>query len=437
MVSPLGSHTVPCMRPAWVIVLVAALAAACEDERLGLDQPIQPQSDATVQTPDADAIDTGVVANVDVGVVEDASVAPDAAPDDTGVTSGPRTDIGTVPIGTVTLGTDGRSGPITFELPQGVVSFTVSLVGALEGTYIVRSLSGPTGVLVSDDDSALSQLERLLFGPFGAQFFSPNRVVQHRGAMAALFPNNPGVTVAGGPYTMELEGFRIQGANLAPYSGPITVTVHYRTALPMRGRLDLSLYFSGAQGIDASSAPTNTLIQDAVRELGTIYAQTGLRIGTIAYHDIDPSFQTIEGFLDGSSTVLEDMFALSAGNGPGLHFFFVDRFEGGIGGSVAGIAGGVPGPPLNPGTAGAGVAVALSTANGDAGVLAHVMAHEGGHWLGLFHTSELIGTSDQIPDTPEGQGGNTYLMFPAVGGGTQVSANQASVVRSHIEVVAE
>jgi hypothetical protein len=71
----------------------------------------------------------------------------------------------------------------------------------------------------------------------------------------------------------------------------------------------------------------------------------------------------------------------------------------------------------------------------DPAVLAHVMAHEGGHWLGLFHTSEITGTLDQMPDTPEGQAGNTYLMYPAVGGGTTISSGQAAVLRNHGEVV--
>ena len=65
------------------------------------------------------------------------------------------------------------------------------------------------------------------------------------------------------------------------------------------------------------------------------------------------------------------------------------------------------------------------------------MAHEGGHWLGLFHTSEITGTEDQHAETPAGQAGNTYLMFPAVGGGTTVSPSQGAVLRRLLETFAE
>ena len=426
-----------------LIGLAALAAVACEDETSEPELPdTAVAADVGFAPEDSGQLpaDTGLEPDdagfqADLGFPEDAGFAADASEGDGGTTA--RTDIETLSIGTVLLGADGRSGPLTFRLPNDAVSFTISVEGPLTGTYIVRTLSGPTGVLVSDDDSGLTPLEQFLFGPWGAQFVSPNRVVQHRGAMAALFPNNPGVSVAGGEYTMELEGVTLQGNSTTPYSGPVEATIHYRRFAPADGRIDVSLYFTGAQSITSSTAPTDTLIQQALTELGNIYQQTRLRVGTVRYYDIDASFQTISGFIDGSSTQLEELFMLTEGRGPGLHFFFVDRFEGGFGGSVAGIAGGVPGPPLNPGSAGGGVAVALSAAAGDSQVLAHVMAHEGGHWLGLFHTSEIIGTSDQIPDTPDGQAGNTFLMFPAVGGGTQVSANQATVVRSHIEVVAE
>jgi hypothetical protein len=288
---------------------------------------------------------------------------------------------------------------------------------------------------VTTDATNVTRIEEFLLGPFAPQFKSPNRVIQDRGVAAANFPSNPAVQVGGGDYRMVIAGLRLMGNQGSAFQGEVRVEVVYRTRAVEAGRLHLHLHFTGAGDLSAATAPTAPLVVGALDALAGIYAQANVELGTVTYHDVDPAFRTIDG-IDGSGDKLERMFQLSEGKGPGLHFFFVDRFEGGFpGATVAGIAGGLPGPPLAPGTLSSGVAVALSAAMDDPAVLAHVMAHEGGHWLGLFHTSEITGTLDQMPDTPEGQAGNTYLMYPAVGGGTTISSGQAAVLRNHGEVV--
>lgn len=352
------------------------------------------------------------------------------------------TDSGVVdPPGELTLppiqtGANGESAPVSFDLPAGVVSFMLTVEGPQDVTMIVKRLTGPSGVLVTDDESNVSQIERFLLGPFAAQFKSPNRVVQDIGIAAALFPNNPGVSVSSGSYQLVMSAIRIQGQNGNPYQGTLTGKVLYRTEALASGHLDVHLYFSGAGNVTAATAPSDPLVQGALQKVSSVYAQANITLGAVTYHDVDASFRNISG-IDGSSDQLERLFRLSDGNGAGLHYFFVDRFEGGLpGGMVAGIAGGLPGPALRPGTNNSGVAVALGAVNGDAQILGHVMAHEGGHWLGLFHTAEFTGTQDQLSDTPGDQNaGQNYLMFPAVGGGTMMSPSQGTVVRHHGEVV--
>lgn len=343
----------------------------------------------------------------------------------------------TVDVGSVTINASGDSDPFTFELPEGVISFSILIRGTDEGTYIIKKLDGPLGNFVTDDTANVSQIEMFLLGPFAAQFKSPNRVVQDRGLAASSFPNNPAISVSGGMYTIVLSGFTLTQNNATPLPGPVELIVEYRTQKVASGKLDVSFYFTGAGNLMASTAATDPLIMGAVDHLKMIYAQANIEIGELAYYDIDPMYQTIAG-IDGTGSDLENMFKLTEGHGPGMHYFLVDRFEAGAlpGANVAGIAGGLPGPALNRGSVNSGVAVALTPIMGDAAILAHVMAHEGGHWLGLFHTSEIIGTEDQMPDTPSGQQGNTFLMYPAVGGGTTISTNQAAVIRQHPEVTA-
>lgn len=93
-----------------------------------------------------------------------------------------------------------------------------------------------------------------------------------------------------------------------------------------------------------------------------------------------------------------------AGDGRAINVFFVDAFTDSS--LVLGIAGGVPGPLAVVQTSASGVVIALDpmTSGGtiDWRRAGQVIAHEAGHQLGLFHTTEAAGTShDPLSDTPE------------------------------------
>ncbi len=113
--------------------------------------------------------------------------------------------------------------------------------------------------------------------------------------------------------------------------------------------------------------------------------------------------------------------------------FFVQAMD--IEGSGAiGISAGLPGPAALHGTQASGVVFTSEFLGdevwgGDDDVdgneyTANVFAHEVGHYLGLFHTSEQFGNGhDPIDDTPECSGGSfpnncddaNNLMFPYAG----------------------
>ncbi len=120
-------------------------------------------------------------------------------------------------------------------------------------------------------------------------------------------------------------------------------------------------------------------------------------------------FAVIDG-IEGPGSELSRMFDLSARAGElgcnpeqALNFFLVQEIVGGRAGYIIlGIAGGIPGPPGVHGTAHSGVAVTMAGFRRSPRQLAQTMAHEGGHYLGLFHTTEAEGTAfDPLADTPE------------------------------------
>ncbi len=88
-----------------------------------------------------------------------------------------------------------------------------------------------------------------------------------------------------------------------------------------------------------------------------------------------------------------------------LRFYVIADFKGEAG--TLGIAAGIPGALGVPDTAGSGVVVAvdghkLQDGTLDVNTLGETMAHEAGHLMGLFHTTEATGDSfDVVDDTPE------------------------------------
>ena len=130
-------------------------------------------------------------------------------------------------------------------------------------------------------------------------------------------------------------------------------------------------------------------------------------------------------------------------------FFLVEELRDAAGGVLLGLSAGPPGAAGLPGTSKSGVVVTasdLATAPADVG---KIMAHEGGHFLGLFHTTERDGGQhDPLADTPEcppsadsdgngrlsvaecaGLDGSNVMFWTLTEGSASLSADQSYVLR--------
>ncbi len=332
--------------------------------------------------------------------------------------------------GTIILDDEGQSMRVGFELPEGASSMTIVLEGPQDVHLIAKSLEGPRGILIDDDGDL-----------YDAQFDSPNRALASLGLAAALLPNNPLVNVDPGAYILTVSGAR----SGRPFEGEVDVKILYKTDRGRSPCIDVHMYLTGALELQAKTAQDSELLAQTIQRLRTIYRQAELEIGRISYHDIDAKFQTRSFSLTGNAEEddLAEMFELSSLGGPGLHVFLVERLESGAReGILAGVSGGIPGPPLSPGSSATGVAIAAGLAKNNPRLLAQLIGHETGHYLGLFHTVEGIASEasfaqDQIPDTPEGARGTSFLMYPALAGGEDISPQQAEVIARHPEVVTQ
>lgn len=342
----------------------------------------------------------------------------------------------------------GTSEPLEVDVPEGVYSLAVSITeGNGTNIYSVTDWTAPDGFEIvpegwEQDDGEICYPS------------CSNRVYASAGAAGALAPNNPDPVDAMQPGNHEFTVFSASmlgggmflddSINHQSSMETVQVTVHAKIAeehAPEHGVLDLNLFFTGAEGWDAESAPDDPEVQNVIAEIDELYDQVNIDIGEVAYHDVNASFQIIEDMITGTGDLSEMFTESSRGELDGPSVFFVRDLQspmgGGGRGGVLGISGGIPGPMLVDGSARSGVAIATESSQGGFGApgIAKVTAHELGHYLGLFHTSEQMAgfggstpSHDPLPDTDRND--ESYLMH-ATGGGSEISDWQGRVMRKN------
>lgn len=238
-------------------------------------------------------------------------------------------------------------------------------------------------------------------------------------------------------------------------SAPLTLTITTSTDPDLSsGNLVMNIFYVGDAG---QTAQVKAAAQAALAQVKDIYGQVGISVTVVERDIAGPSVLS-----DPSSGSDFYLSASSAAGGPASYQFIAGDVDTSIDEDVFGITGAIPGSP-NP-TRFSAVAISANVAAGPDGAfsdietrtLAETIAHETGHYLGLFHPVEISDVSgvegeDPLPDTPTCSSLNDCLsddnlihnlMFPFPvrdNGGTFVRQNQLTnqqggVMNHHVAV---
>lgn len=201
--------------------------------------------------------------------------------------------------------------------------------------------------------------------------------------------------------------------------------------IPAAGTLDLEVYLAtAATGAlpDAAAAAASPQVARWRRSVAGFLANAGITLGEVTFHELPADVKArlaANGRVDvggaGPCSPLARLFASAAVPRRAVHLFLADVLVAPSAGGpfqVIGVDGSIPGPSGFPGTIYGGAIVGLedfgfeltpgacapaaptSVAACGTDRTAYVTAHEIGHWLGLFHTTEAGGTFfDPIADT--------------------------------------
>jgi HEAT repeat protein len=369
----------------------------------------------------------------------------DGDDDDNAINVG-RSDLEVSNIGVTSVNPTNRTGfKVEFDVDGDTLSTVIVAaptsdqvaVAATEltdpaGNYLLRlDLSDADAVLPSLYDSAVRAYPFLGPGPF-----------------ALLYPGSPDHPSRPGTYAARYHVFEQAPKDVQFFA--IQKRRPAGGAEPKAGKLPITFWFAQNDLVDADGGADAKLFRQAVDELTRIYASAGIEVGSPTYRNLPADAARRFSVVDANE--FGELFtSVDTSSTPGLNFFVVSELElDSEGGVVVGLANGIPGPPALPGLPGGGVVVSLVALEFDPTLVGQIMAHEGGHYLGLMHTTERTGTIfDLLEDTPQcpaseydtdgddavddeecaPSGGSSNLMFwSADGRPQQVSADQGFVL---------
>jgi hypothetical protein len=369
------------------------------------------------------------------GSSSSSSAAPSAAP--------AAHDLGTAPAGT----------PITFDVPDGTLGFTIIADASVTiADYLgVVELRDPSGRAVVADFLDPREPGHSMSGQNGTG------LAVLRVPLVSSHAEEP---VPAGRWTVTFGGVTQVPGGGKGATTPWTGAVHGAVQLQVTrdgafhgGAIDLDVYVpdgllvhddaGASRAIDATaaaSAPALTQRLDGAFEL--FHRLYGIDRGEVRFHRVAAAVASITG-----QEGVDAANRLATAPHASAQIILTNRLDpDDNGGQISGITNCMPGAVGVPSTTCSAVIVALRD-GAPAWEDASVIVHELGHFVGLHHTTEFEGTTDELTDTaactnttksalascPD----RANLMFPSVNfagseAASEVSSSQRALFRSSL-----
>ena len=340
----------------------------------------------------------------------------------------------TLDLGSVSLSdTGGYSGPIDVEIPADATS-AIAYCGGFgdDALGAVWTLTDPDGGTVySGDDGDVSQ--------WRSEFLDD--------ISPALLPLSPRLPLREGVWQFDWFVGAGNGGNLD--CGAV-IRAGAGESVGETATLLVEVVFVGID-LDAASAPDDAEWNRVMDQFESEWDSAGLAVSTI-YKDFSGNldrFSVVDVTVDDFSEFNDLLRTANPDDPRSITFFVVEEIANNSSGgaTILGLAAGPPGLATLSGTSKSGVVVSGIDFRDNPEDVGKIMAHEGGHFLGLFHTTERDGSvTDPLGDTPEcsndANGDGTLQSGECDGSGTQnmmwwtltegtatMSADQGWVVR--------
>jgi len=290
-----------------------------------------------------------------------------------------------------TMAVGETSGPFTVTVPEGAAAFTITADGGDASDMDISNITDPNGrrlVMENPEQDVIGVNLTQGYGQSAVEFTLP-----HSGDYPLLT----------GTYTYYVTHYDSVDRQSKP------VSIYRSVKLAPGAVIDINVFLVAIPDYDTQGAARLNLMLDRFR---TALGWMGVILGEVNIIELDDADAQRLTVIDlnrdedqnGQADDMDELFRRStqAGNNYVSFFLVRDFSEAG----VLGVAGGIPCPQLVTGTAHSGVTINLfggfaSITSQGLRIQGDTMAHELGHFLGLFHTTELHGTAfDPLSDTP-------------------------------------
>jgi hypothetical protein len=357
------------------------------------------------------------------------------------------------PIQVFAFGTHPVGTTLSFTLPENAASFTIieqAVSAPFTATFdFGMELNGPEPLALKDPDGTAilnpgpspsdptqAPLYHLSSSPGVAALTLPSSSLGLSMVAAGLRAGTWSFEVSDLAYVCSLSSSCASGGGSVSSTYDVTVLVKAggeTSTVPLRGRVDITfnLIPGGDPPLSSATAEGDADVQRLVSSLAILLRRAKIDLGTVSYVDVPSAIaaRAASGVHLSDPSVCGDLSQLfaSAPAGRQMNIFLVPTFltgSSGSGSTISGVDGSVPGPATLSPTPQSGVAASLANlrfgrANCHSGLAlncgplsdgtvtccgadltAYVVAHELGHFLGLYHVTEEHGTRfDPLRDT--------------------------------------